>query len=262
MGSLAVRLKILTQFNQSIESFRNNFEEMESSLNEILGNLNQSVDYAKRLEVVSTASNQHVKDINHDITGLKGMSNNITQIVSTIMEISSQTNLLALNASIEAARAGEAGKGFAVVAEEIRVLSNSTAEATGSISEQIEQIQEFIKNVVSELAGSTKDFKANEEESVEVLRLLMQMNESVSEAGQMNQSLQSSLQTFVDNKDMMMEMFASIHDSITTCLDASLEAQESTKMQSETADNLMKESSRLTELALDFKETTGKFQQE
>lgn len=249
----------LQTFDDSIVTFNDNFEEMEQSLDDMIGNLGQSVACAKRLELASNTSSSHVKDISEDISNLESMSNNITQIVSTIMEISSQTNLLALNASIEAARAGEAGRGFAVVADEIRVLSNSTAQATENISEQITQIQGLITNVVSVLNDSTRDFTANAEESGEVLHLLTNMNESVSRAGQMNQNLKGSLQTFVENKDMIVAMFQSIQENIVTCLDASIEAQESAKMQSETSEQLMSESGRLSELATDFRETTSHF---
>ena len=75
----------------------------------------------------------------------------------------------------------------------------------------------------------------------------------------MNQNLKGSLQTFVENKDMIVAMFQSIQENIVTCLDASIEAQESAKMKSETSEQLMSEGGRLSELATDFRETTSHF---
>ncbi|MCM1272426.1 MAG: methyl-accepting chemotaxis protein [Clostridium sp.] len=74
----------------------------------------------------------------------------ITEVSAAIQGIAAQTNLLALNASIEAARAGEAGKGFAVVAEEIKMLSDNTAEEIGKVNTLTSKVLESVSELSKE----------------------------------------------------------------------------------------------------------------
>lgn len=83
------------------------------------------------------------------IAKLDEHSTQISEIVTTIADITRQTNLLALNAGIEAARAGENGKGFAVVAEEIRKLADQTKSASEQVAVILTQIQRDSKLAVS-----------------------------------------------------------------------------------------------------------------
>lgn len=73
---------------------------------------------------------------------LETQTQDISNFVSIVNDISEQTNLLALNASIEAARAGEHGKGFAVVADEVRKLAEQSKKAS-------EDINKIVSNIVS-----------------------------------------------------------------------------------------------------------------
>ncbi|MDK2823111.1 MAG: hypothetical protein PWQ67_1158 [Clostridia bacterium] len=68
-------------------------------------------------------------------------------ILHTVKNITKQTNLIGLNAAIEAARVGEHGKGFVVVAEEVRKLSNVTAQSTKEIEEIIMNIRTLMEQI-------------------------------------------------------------------------------------------------------------------
>jgi methyl-accepting chemotaxis protein len=80
----------------------------------------------------------------------------IAEIVSLIDSIAFQTNILALNASIEAARSGVHGKGFAVVANEVRMLSQRSADSAKDIRHLIENTMERVRE------GSERSGEAGE----------------------------------------------------------------------------------------------------
>jgi len=80
-------------------------------------------------------------------------SKDIAKIVSVIEEIAKRTRLLSLNTSIIAAQAGEYGKSFMVVANEMKLLSDQTANHTMEIAGIIGSIQDGI----SDAAEKTRD---------------------------------------------------------------------------------------------------------
>ena len=158
-------------------SQNNNVEKASSALHNIISGVNDVAELAKqtanRASQVGTTVNQGIEGVNvisehmdrvetmvrtsaDQVDTLGHRSEEIGQIVETIVNISGQTNLLALNAAIEAARAGEHGRGFAVVAEEIRKLAEDSQEAAQHIAELIGAIQAETKKAVDAMHHGNK----------------------------------------------------------------------------------------------------------
>lgn len=112
-------------------------------------------DVSYQMDLIS----KNAIDTSENIQKLNQSSNEISQIIGQISDISDQTNLLALNASIEAARAGEHGKGFAVVADEVKKLAAETLEAASQIAGIINYFKANIEKTVSSINIVTDDVK-------------------------------------------------------------------------------------------------------
>lgn len=88
------------------------------------------------------------------IRNLSKTSDEISNIIKIINNISKQTTMLSLNASIEAARAGESGRGFAVVADEIRKLAEETDKSTKMITDIIAEVNSGVSSTVKSVKTS------------------------------------------------------------------------------------------------------------
>lgn len=106
----------------------------------------------------------------------------ITSILGEIQSISSQTNLLSLNASIEAARAGEHGRGFAVVANEIRSLSEESANASNNIKEIVQWLVDKTESIAKEITASADEASASVKEVEGLLAVFENINVTTEEA--------------------------------------------------------------------------------
>lgn len=138
MEQMAMGIQNVAEVASSVAS---NTEFISEKITESTDAIKQSIS---RMDEIQVGTNIEL-DV---IRKLAQESKEIGLISKMIADISDQTNLLALNASIEAARAGDAGKGFAVVAEEVRKLSDQTAESASKINVLIDNVQLYTLEAV------------------------------------------------------------------------------------------------------------------
>ncbi|HEX5485004.1 MAG TPA: methyl-accepting chemotaxis protein [Limnobacter sp.] len=175
----------------SAASVASSVEELSVSVSQVAEYANQAFEMAKNTGEASNSGQikmqctqeaiAKIADSSSElairIDNLGQRSNGISSIVQTIQAIAEQTNLLALNAAIEAARAGEHGKGFAVVADEVRKLSEKTAQSTESISELVTGIQQEALKAVDSVQGWKDKIRQSLEDSAKASEGMQQIQE-------------------------------------------------------------------------------------
>lgn len=199
-------------------------EEMSNSISEISRRVAEAA-------IASKSAAEEVATTRSQMTALAGVADKIGGVVSMITDIAEQTNLLALNATIESARAGVAGKGFAVVASEVKELATQTAQATGQISEQINEMQTATNRAVASMEHISGVITEVEESSSAIAAAMEQQ-------GAATQEIATNVQEAADGT-------RSVSESVAGVTQASQEAGQASGQVTSAATELFEQSERL-----------------
>lgn len=148
---VAEQLASTNEVNATSKEISANSEQLAISMNKVAASVAEAVDLARlgieNLELIRTTMS-NLREATDEISGKFNLINestgNISQVITTIADVSNQTNLLSLNAAIEAEKAGKWGAGFSIVAKEIRRLADRTAVATIEIENFINEMQDSV----------------------------------------------------------------------------------------------------------------------
>ncbi len=197
-------------------------EEVSSTMEEMVGNINRSTHHAEETESLSDRALSDVKEA-HDLAKSSALSTrDIAHRITVINDIAFQTNLLALNAAVEAARAGELGKGFAVVASEVRKLADnsniagneivnlsrnnlSIAENTGEQMNNMLQAVEKTAQLIKEIAFASKEQLAGAEQ---ISHAILELNQIAQENARASHELTSNANALVSQADRFKKRMA------------------------------------------------------
>ena len=155
--SVGENMNTISENLRNLDNMSSEIEKLLKHSDEITAENNSSLSVAENgMKQIYACTDESMKII----SSLSKQSQQISDIVLIIEDISLQTDILAINASIEAAHAGDAGKGFGVVSQEIGVLSS---KIKGSIQEIGSIITSFTQNIKAAVSSMEQNFTLTRE---------------------------------------------------------------------------------------------------
>jgi len=188
---------------------------------------------------------EQIQETSKRIKRLGESSQEISEIVDLISDITEQTNILALNAAIQAASAGEAGRGFTVVAEEVQRLAERSSEATKQIGAIVKTIQTDTNSAVAAMEKSTEGV-------VEGAELSDAAGKALSEIENVTNSLAQLIQSISTATEAQTQVASTVTNNMQKIQEITSQTTDGTKATASTV-------GQLASLAKDLRESVAGF---
>ncbi|WP_018934066.1 methyl-accepting chemotaxis protein [Gracilibacillus lacisalsi] len=256
----------VAELSSLMETFSDKVKDANKNGDYILQSSNQVQELTENGSSLMASSNQQmvkidqiVQDAVQKVQGLDQQSQEISKLVSVIMDIAEQTNLLALNAAIEAARAGEHGQGFAVVADEVRKLAEQVSVSVTDITGIVDTIQAESSNVAQSLQGGYKEVEHGTNLIKNTDETFKNITGSLSEMASNIQTVSSNL---ADISQSSNTMSVSIENIASTSEEAAAGVEQTTASSQQTSssmESVADSSEQLAKLSEDLRKLVGQF---
>ena len=150
-------MSTVTEISATGKELLNTMDEVKKVAENTAESANEGHTALVSMETTMEHMQQATNSISSKLAVLSEKADNINTVVTTINRVADQTNLLSLNAAIEAEKAGEYGRGFSVVATEIRRLADQTAVATWDIEQMVKEMLSAVSAGVMSMDKFTEE---------------------------------------------------------------------------------------------------------
>lgn len=248
-----------SKINNEVNNVFENNHEMANYAKDVLEGSNNGIQKMAELVDKTRQGEEMITTIISKTDTLKDSTNQISEIMSILTNISRQTNLLSLNAAIEAARAGDAGKGFAVVADEIRKLSVQSKNAIDTVGEITSSVILEINDTLTLLEGADPIFKDQVSKVLETDAILNDVGTRMGAFNHKISLVSDSIQQLRESQEILYSMISQVSATAQESSAISEEVHASTEEQINVSNSLVHTSDQLRELSKNLQNSLNNF---
>jgi methyl-accepting chemotaxis protein len=183
----------------------------------------------------TTATMERIREqaeaVAENVLNLSEKTQAVSEIISSVNDISEQSHLLALNAAIQAAAAGENGRSFSVVANEMKNLAAQSKQATVQVRSILGDIQKAITSSVMLTEEAVKRVESGRQQAEVADRAMRELTDNIEESVR-------AFQQIVGGSGQQRIGFEQVTQAFRSIGIASQETANSTKQSEKAAANL------------------------